>query len=339
LRIIILKKKQLNQIPSKQDFIDAISKIHEPEPENKKKAVKSFLQYFQEFIDDRKRDEMFSEGTIRNYRTCLNHLKGFNTSKYKTKLEFEYIDQEFYNAFFSYTANKGISNASFGKNIRVIKTFMNYAKKKKWHNQEGYSEYLKDIKTESQSVYIDDSELELLENFEPESEVLKTVKDCFLIQLYTGIRYSDLVHLNSKNIDMNNKKVFLYSLKTDTPIIIPIHSRLEKIFLKYSNSPLRVLSNSKYNDYLKELCKIAGIDKEVQTVKKIGGKRHFKTHKKYELISSHTGRRSFITLSLKKGLLPEHIMKITGHKKRSTFQKYVKITQDESVEAVGKAWG
>lgn len=98
------------------------------------------------------------------------------------------------------------------------------------------------------------------------------------------------------------------------------------------------MSNQKYNDYLKELCEEAGINREVQIVKKIGKRRIFEKYKKYELISSHTGRRSFITLSLKKGLLPEQVMKITGHKKRSTFHKYVKITQDESVEAVGRAW-
>lgn len=121
-----------------------------------------------------------------------------------------------------------MKNVTFGKNIRIIKTFMYYAKKKKWHNEDAFIDSLKDMRSGSQDVYIDDDELELIEKFETDNDKLKKVKDCFLIQLYTGIRYSDLSHLTPENIDSKNKRIYLYSLKTDTPIIIPIHKRLEK---------------------------------------------------------------------------------------------------------------
>ena len=60
---------------------------------------------------------------------------------------------------------------------------------------------------------------------------------------------------------------------------------------------------------------------------------------KYELISSHTARRTYITISLKLGVPPEMIMKITGHKDRVSFQKYVRFDLEESKKALRDVWG
>src|SRR5690606_20228421 len=98
------------------------------------------------------------------------------------------------------------------------------------------------------------------------------------------------------------------------------------IFDKYQNV-LPVISDVKYNQYIKEVCKIAGIDTPTLITSWKGGKRIDEIKLKYELISSHTARRTFITRLLRKGLLPEQIMKITGHRNRRSFDEYVKITQ------------
>ena len=62
------------------------------------------------------------------------------------------------------------------------------------------------------------------------------------------------------------------------------------------------------------------------------------SYKKYELISSHTARYTGITLSMKKGLLPEEVMQISGHTDRRNFDKYVKITRQESIEKFKRVW-
>ncbi|MEJ7662972.1 MAG: hypothetical protein WKG07_27165 [Hymenobacter sp.] len=59
-----------------------------------------------------------------------------------------------------------------------------------------------------------------------------------------------------------------------------------------------------------------------------GGKRHTHTAPKYEFVTTHTARRTFVTLALEAGLRPELIMKITGHKDLKAFSRYVNVTED-----------
>ena len=59
---------------------------------------------------------------------------------------------------------------------------------------------------------------------------------------------------------------------------------------------------------------------------------------KYELVTSHMGRRTFVTLSLEKGMRPEIVMKITGHKDYATFKRYIEITSKVKYQEMMKAW-
>jgi len=108
--------------------------------------------------------------------------------------------------------------------------------------------------------------------------------------------------------------------------------------LKYRESGFPLISEQKYNEYIKELCRHAKIDEPVKVVKQIGNKRIEEIKPKYELITSHTARRTFITLTLKKGILPETVMQISGHKDRKSFQKYVLISQKQAVNEVRDIW-
>ena len=56
------------------------------------------------------------------------------------------------------------------------------------------------------------------------------------------------------------------------------------------------------------------------------------------MVSSHTGRRTFVTISLKKGLIPEIVMKVSGHKSRESFERYVNITQQEAINKIKQVW-
>jgi integrase len=93
------------------------------------------------------------------------------------------------------------------------------------------------------------------------------------------------------------------------------------------------------NDYLKELCELAGIDDTVKTVKYKGSERIETTYKKFEVIGTHTARRTFVSLSLQKGMKPENIMAITGHTTYRMMQKYLKIDYGHLREEMDKVWG
>ena len=166
---------------------------------------------------------------------------------------------------------------------------------------------------------------------------LAKVRDVFLFQCFTGQRYSDILSLNKK--DVKNGTWHLRQQKTNNIIQIPLNKYAISILAKYSDFKLPVISNQKMNKYLKELCVLAKINDPVRIIKFKGSKRIEETKKKYEVIGTHTARRTFITLSLRKGMKPEVIMKITGHKSYKMFQKYLKIADDHTRKEMFEAWG
>jgi integrase len=92
------------------------------------------------------------------------------------------------------------------------------------------------------------------------------------------------------------------------------------------------LFEQKLNDQIKDVARIAGIDQDILVTRNAGGKIVEKTYKKYERISSHTARRSFATNAYKAGIPTIAIMKVTGHKRESTFLRYIRISEKENTE-------
>ena len=84
------------------------------------------------------------------------------------------------------------------------------------------------------------------------------------------------------------------------------------------------------NDYLKEIGKLAEINEPVQISITRGGKTAKEMFKKYELITTHTARRSFATNAYLMDIPSISIMKITGHKTEKSFMKYIRISQEEN---------
>ncbi len=105
---------------------------------------------------------------------------------------------------------------------------------------------------------------------------------------------------------------------------IPLTSDALSILAKYSDNPqpLPVISNQKMNAYLKELCKLAKLKEPVKIIQKKGNETIETIHPKYEVIGTHTARRTFITLSLQRGMSAQDIRDITGHKTYAMMEKY-----------------
>lgn len=120
-------------------------------------------------------------------------------------------------------------------------------------------------------------------------------------------------------------------------VSIPLHPRLKDILTKYDFdlTPLHI-SNQKFNDYVKILCKEAGISDEVEIVKYQNGSKQYLIKPKWSLIASHTGRRTFITNSILAGIPLPVIQQITGHKKLTTLQRYIEIADENKKSELSK---
>jgi integrase len=129
--------------------------------------------------------------------------------------------------------------------------------------------------------------------------------------------------------------------KTKEQLTIPLIGYAVDILEKYKESakPLPIISSQNFNIYIKELCKLAGINESIQVVRFNGVKRSVEIFPKYDLISAHVGRKTFCTLSLERGMSAEQVMKISGHSDYRSFQRYVNVTEQIKRDAMYKAWG
>lgn len=142
-------------------------------------------------------------------------------------------------------------------------------------------------------------------------------------------------------VHIKNDEIRLTVKKTKKPLIVPLNRFSKGILEKYEElaAPLPIISNQKFNKYIKELCKLAGIDDPIEIIRYKGATKQSTVYRKYEVISAHTGRKTFATLSLEKGIPAETVMKITGHADYKSFQRYVKVTEERKRNEMQKAWG
>lgn len=254
-------------------------------------------------------------------------------------LDFDKITPVFFQRFYAFMIeDKNMLNNTANKNIQFLKTFLI------WCNTNGYTENssYKSFKGKFEAneiVYLTEEELMTLYNLQLNNERLERVRDIFVYQCFTGVRYSDIENISRE--DIKNSVWNVRTQKTHQIIGIPLSSYALSILAKYNEypQPLPIISNQKMNKYLKELCKLAGIDEPIKIVKYKGNERIEKTFKKYELVGTHTARRTFVSLSLQKGMKPEEIMAITGHTTYKMMSRYLKIDFGSLRNAVDKTWG
>jgi integrase len=99
------------------------------------------------------------------------------------------------------------------------------------------------------------------------------------------------------------------------------------------------LSLVKFNKYIKEVGKLCGFNEKIVITRKKGTKVEKLVLERHEKLSSHDGRRTFITINLRKGMRPETLMEFTGHKSYKTMLRYNKIDEETRVEEFQKTWG
>ena len=195
----------------------------------------------------------------------------------------------------------------------------------------------KKLSEDIDNVYLNENELKIIEDFDFSGNPhLDKIRDWFLLLCWTGCRYSDLDKLSKEYI--RNDLFQFRQQKTNNIVAIPLHPTVKKILSKYKGEIPTPISNQKFNVGLKEAMSIIGIDETIKIKHTIGGVLKEEDFKKYELISSHTGRRSFASNAYLAGIPSITIMKITGHKTESAFLKYIKITPEEHARKMAEAW-
>ncbi|TWP24277.1 integrase [Apibacter muscae] len=276
-----------------------------------------------------------SQSTLKKYVTTRNYLVMYEEYK-KTKLLHQDITMNFYYDFVDYCKTiQKVNLNTIGTYIGKIKFFCGQIALEGLPISNHYknSEFM-GLSEQTEDIYLTIKEIETIYNLDLSTNPrLDNVRDLFIIGLNTGLRVSDFMRLDLTHI--KDDTIRIKAQKTGKIAEIPINNHIEQTLAKRNGNLPKAISEQKFNEYIKELGKLAGLTQQVQGAKinKETKRKEKGTYPKYELITSHICRRSFATNLY--GQIPTPvIMSITGHATETQFLTYIKKTNAENAEVL-----
>lgn len=312
--------------PSLGKLKDALNKCLFKEEYSQKTTLLKFA------ADLCKTNAIRKASTIKQWKHTLKKLEQYKTYS-KADVDFDTIDLNFYDKFVNYLTKEGYTKNTIGGFVKNIKIFMNEAVERKLTNNIAYkSRKFKVIEEQVDKIYLTIPELTKIYKmkFSAGNAKYEKVRDLFIIGCFTGLRFSDLVQVTPGNIINKGRQIKVRTEKTHEIVVIPLHRFVKEIIEKYSGNLPPAISNQKMNDYLKVIGELAEIQETVQIAITKAGAVVKETFKKYELITTHTARRSFATNAYLMDVPSIAIMKFTGHKTEKAFMRYIRISQEDN---------
>lgn len=324
--------RELSVTDVKEQFLIAIGK----KKENSNTCT--FLSIYNEFIKKESTKNNWADNTFKKFSTLLSNLLS-----YKSNTTIEDIDIDYVQGFYHYITHiKKLKNSSNKSILKALTWFLRWANKNGYYsgNATTFSVKLKGADNNQAIYYLTWNELMQIYNTPMPSTYLEQVRDVYIFCCFTSLRYSDVLAL--ERTDIYDDYILITTQKTDKEVKIELNDYSRAIVNKYKNSILRnnkalpVISNQKYNQYLKEVARIAGINTPYKRIYYIGSKRHEDTGEKWEFITSHSARRTFVVNALYLGIPAEVIMRWTGHTDYKSMRPYIDIVDELKQEQMSK---
>ena len=299
----------------------------------------NFYEAFDDFVRVCGRQNDWTHSTFEKFAAVKNHLKNF-----RSELSFDFFDEEGLTEYVQYLREvREMRNSTIGKQLSFLKWFLRWSFKQGMHSNNAYDAFKPKLKdTQKKIIFLTWEELNKLREFKipPTKQALERVRDVFLFQCFTGLRYSDVFNL--RRSDIKGDHIEVTTVKTSDSLIIELNDHSKAILEKYkdvefeNNKALPVITNQKMNDYLKELAELAEINEPVRQTYYKGNERIDEVTPKYDLLGTHAGRRTFICNALALGIPPQVVMKWTGHSDYKAMKPYIDIADDIKANAMSK---
>ncbi len=343
----IVKFYRFKQAPTPSEFRQRVK--------DKEEGVTGEKIQLRAYIEAYIKTRGYKYETQKKYITTINKVAEYEKN-YKKIVYLQDIDYNFYNHFRTWfyslinpKTERPYSKNYFGSVVKVFKKVLTHANESGHHitNAHKHSQFIIEAEP-AETIYLRTDELLKIHrlNITPESVVkiypkirtqnlarkikgLENARSRFLIGAFTGLRVSDFNNLVETDFSGNFIKVT--TQKTLKPVVIPIHPVIREIIGNGFKINQRI-SEQKINDHIKEVCQLAEINTPVTVTRTHAGRSIKSTLPKYQLVSTHTARRSAATNMYKAGIPAISIMKITGHTTEKSFMKYIKISLEENAE-------
>lgn len=294
----------------------------------------SFFEVYDKFTEEKIKLKEWKKSTIKRYTNIKNLLHEFEeVSSYR--LTFGKINKKFFTEFtdFCYEYKNHYTN-TFSRNVGLFKTFMLWSLKNGYAYNEAFRTFKKPQRVLTREEVLSLEQILALHCTHFSSAHLEKVKDAFVFQCLTGMRYGELKFVNRRVVTPTNC-IMLKEEKNSNKVtrLIPMSNIAIDILKKY-NYQLPLISNQKQNDAIKEVIQKMGFNHDVEYSRTKGVNQERFIKKFYERIYTHTARRSFITIMRNKGIADKTIMSITGHTDIKSFNQYHQVDNFARITAV-----
>ena len=315
-----------------------INNYYEP-PKQTVSAPTNLIDYIDFYIKYRKHE--LKETSNKKFNVIKNKLQRFETYR-KKQILIKDINDSFKNEFISYQKKEKYSQNTMQRELVFIKTFCKHAR---FLGLETHSQLdsLRVDRAKVEKIYLTPNDLIKIENISKKklSESLDNAKDWLIISCYTGQRISDFMRFTHEQIRLEDGKhlIEFTQKKTAKNMTVPLHGKVLEILNKRNGNFPYKISDQKYNDYIKDVCELAELNELVKGSKLVETEpksRMFRkktaTYKKWQLVTSHIGRRSFATNFY--GKIPTtYLIYVTGHSTEAMFLNYIgKSNKDLAME-------
>ena len=335
-----------------------------PEPEKKKETKPKepdLFNVFDEFIFECGEKNAWTKATFQKMAALRRDL-----STFKKKLKFSDLTEKTLTEFVVYLRDEkklntprkpkgdrkeydaddlvGIKNSTIDKKLGYLKWFLKWATDKGYNSNVAYKTFKPTLKaTQKKVIYLSKDELKAILNLELKGDTLylEPVRDIFMFCCFSSLRYSDTSSL--KWNDVKDDHIEVTTVKTADSLSIEINDMMGRILEKYravpdkrNNLVFPYYTNQAMNRDLKKLCKLAGINEEIRITSYKGNERIDEVKEKWELVGTHTGRKTFIVNALSRGIAPSIVMKWTGHNDYKSMKPYIDIVDSIKASEMSK---
>lgn len=291
--------------PTFEDFKAALDK--EFKRVKKTDDEPDFFSLYDRYINEQSILCDWGYSVVRKHRQLLSEWKMFDKYMSIAKINTETLDK-----FVSFQIKLNHQNETIKKKISMSKWFFRWLISKSLLTDVSFTAHKVHLKRANKNVvFLTWDELMVVYNHQFELPYLEMTRDVFCFCCFTSLRYSDVFAL--RKTDIYNDAIHIVTQKTNDKLTIELNDYSRAILEKYADSntdkALPVVSNQKMNVYVKEVCRECGINEKLTDIYYIGGKKYEKTKEKWQMVGTHSGRRTFICNALMLGIAPNIVMK------------------------------
>lgn len=314
--------------PTRESILALFTRIVKGASE-KQTGGKAILAHMKAYTEENKPD--WTEGFYKIVLSNLEHIVAFEQRRKKPLTAGEdYV--EVWREFKDYLTTENLKSSTANKHLKIFRRLVRALVKAEILPPVDFDGFKRFEEEEAFHIALRESEIKKIAALKLTEPHLERSRDLQLLQIWTGQRVGDLPQVVKQLKDSNGSLTVLQG-KGNKRVTIPVFPALKKhiqlIRKKYPDG-LPLVSEQKFNEHIKSIAELAGLT-QTHTYKEIrGGEPVTVSKSRYQLVSTHTNRRTFCTLCVARGISDKSIMAITGHKSHKVFLGYVRV-DDNSV--------